>query len=830
MPTKSKMEIRLCGLRGRVLFSLCILLPSPSFAQKSKLDIASQRLLLKLGSCYLNVAKQNQIDIDSGLALASQRSHLSIASVIEEDDDNFFRDPANKAVAGADIDGVRKLIVSAGGLRKMQLQNWVGGYFAFQPGGKKRDLDSAMAYLTIARKAAENSRNNHLLIRNLSYLGKYLLKSGDPSKADSIFTQSIDLSVRSGDKAGEAMAWCYWGTYSQFLPNTILDRIQRLRKADTLYEQLNNKQNQIANLTNIGYLSFAANKLADSKHSFTQALALENAIHFPFTHYTVDMLALISELTGDHENELKFAMAEVKTAEATGDSIALAYIYSRRSNADFGNTSNRESELDWALKSLNEFKRLGGDPQLYPEASNIALIFSAQGKDQEVVTFLNGLLKQYPPDNVIDESNAYLTLGAAYSGLGNLAEAENYLLKAEQLHQKTAGIRGNIGSFELYFSLGQLYLKKGEFEKSRSYLNTALTYPNTNTFGQYAALIEKYFSTIDSAAGQFKNAFVHSQRYNDLEDSIRKKDNVQEVAELRAKYEIDKKDNNIKILNQQASLQEAKNRQNVFTRNVTIGGAVVLMLFLALLYNRYRTKKKSNEKLEEQKNEIGQKNAVLQHLVSEKEWLIKEVHHRVKNNLHTVICLLESQARHLENDALKAIEVSQHRIYAMSLIHQKLYQSEDIKTIDMASYVPELVRYLDTSFGVTDKIGFQLDIEPIKLSVAQAIPVGLIINEAVTNSIKHAFRDEQRGLICIDMQQKIDTINLTIADNGIGMDPAIAGKGGAAMGLKLINGLVEDLNGEVRFADVAGTKITIHFSADELADGHHALVIEKERT
>ncbi len=90
---------------------------------------------------------------------------------------------------------------------------------------------------------------------------------------------------------------------------------------------------------------------------------------------------------------------------------------------------------------------------------------------------------------------------------------------------------------------------------------------------------------------------------------------------------------------------------------------------------------------------------MLQHLLTEKEWLLKEVHHRVKNNLQTVIALLESQAENLQDDALKANEISKHRIFAMSLIHHQLYKGEDIKTIDMSVFRPELLDYLSGSFG-----------------------------------------------------------------------------------------------------------------------------------
>ena len=228
-----------------------------------------------------------------------------------------------------------------------------------------------------------------------------------------------------------------------------------------------------------------------------------------------------------------------------------------------------------------------------------------------------------------------------------------------------------------------------------------------------------------------------------------------------------------------------------------------------LLYWQYRQKRLFNKI-------ITQKNEEIRHLLAEKKWLLKELHHRVKNNLHTVICLLESQAVYLQNDALKAIENTQRRIYAMSLIHQKSYQSEDIKTIDVDTYLPEFIQYLHDSFGNMQQIRFRLEIPPLKLNVSQAIPVALIINEALTNSFKYAFPGQRPGEIFIGMGYTDQGIQLVIADNGIGIqvDPG-AGEPNS-LGLELIKGLSEDLKAKISFDNQNGTRITIVFNVDPL--------------
>jgi two-component sensor histidine kinase len=239
-----------------------------------------------------------------------------------------------------------------------------------------------------------------------------------------------------------------------------------------------------------------------------------------------------------------------------------------------------------------------------------------------------------------------------------------------------------------------------------------------------------------------------------------------------------------------------------------MAGSGLLLIIAGLLYRQNRQKQKGNAI-------ITHKNELLQKLVEEKEWLLKEVHHRVKNNLHSVICLLESQAAYLENDALKAIEESQHRIYTMSLIHQKLYQSEDVKAIDMSVYIPELVQYLSESFDTSNYINFDLMIGPIHLNASQAIPLALIINEALTNSIKYAFPGNNKGEITISLSDIGDQYKLVLADNGIGMHQN-SEDGQDSLGMQLMNGLTEEIGGTISIENNSGVKITIVFGHDAL--------------
>ncbi|WP_431209483.1 sensor histidine kinase [Puia sp. P3] len=293
---------------------------------------------------------------------------------------------------------------------------------------------------------------------------------------------------------------------------------------------------------------------------------------------------------------------------------------------------------------------------------------------------------------------------------------------------------------------------------------------------------------------------------NIAKDSILDEAKTRQIAQLEIEFETEKKENEISLLNQKAMLEESRLKQANLAGNVTIGGILLLLIIATLLYRQSNLRKKYNI-LTTQKNEL------LQNLLKEKEWLLKEVHHRVKNNLHTVMGLLRSRARFLEKDALAAIEASEHRIYAMSLIHQRLYQTDNIGDIDSPVYLRELTSYLSESFGSPANIRLQLSIDDIRLKLSQAIPLSLIINEAITNAFKYAFPNKRTGKIMLELRRAGESISAIISDDGIGMPAVDIARPSKSLGLSLMRGLTGDLEGDIRFENDAGTRITVVFPA-----------------
>jgi len=156
----------------------------------------------------------------------------------------------------------------------------------------------------------------------------------------------------------------------------------------------------------------------------------------------------------------------------------------------------------------------------------------------------------------------------------------------------------------------------------------------------------------------------------------------------------------------------------------------------------------------------------------------------------------------------------------MSLIHQKLYASDNITTIQVSIYIRELVGYLRDSFTNAQKIRFHLEVDPIELDVAQAIPLGLILNEALTNALKYAFPDNKTGSVYIAFKQLDNRrFTLSITDDGIGFEPnRFEEEGGTLHGLKLMNELCNKLQANLHIDSIDGTSISLVFSSNQIAD------------
>lgn len=215
------------------------------------------------------------------------------------------------------------------------------------------------------------------------------------------------------------------------------------------------------------------------------------------------------------------------------------------------------------------------------------------------------------------------------------------------------------------------------------------------------------------------------------------------------------------------------------------------------------------------RTELKKQEEEVRNSLKEKETLLREIHHRVKNNLQIISSLLNLQMQFIEDEKLRVLfNDSCSRVRSMSLIHEKLYQTKSLSKIDMKDYILDLSRFLRSAYlRESQNIEIRADLGEVSLPVDMAVPCGLIINELVSNSLKYAFKGLEGGFIDILLQKDDEKIKITISDNGVGLPDSVNLENSTTLGLQLVSGLTEQVNGTIDILREEGTKFILTFSA-----------------
>jgi two-component system, sensor histidine kinase PdtaS len=256
----------------------------------------------------------------------------------------------------------------------------------------------------------------------------------------------------------------------------------------------------------------------------------------------------------------------------------------------------------------------------------------------------------------------------------------------------------------------------------------------------------------------------------------------------------------------------AKQQQQTFYIVALLLGTVMLVL----LYRNYRLEQKSNQKLEALNEELDHKNVLLDKRNAENELLLKEIHHRVKNNLEVISSLLALQSEQIDDPNTKnAMQEGQNRVQSIGIVHQKLYQGTNLGAVEMKDYFINLGENLIGSFGAEKRVTLECAMENLDVDIDTAVPLGLIVNELLTNTLKYAFPEGQQGKVEITLQKNGDgVLQLQVSDNGVGKSGQIKGTG---FGGQLISLLTQQLNGTMQEEVKNGTRIFFDFKPEKAA-------------
>jgi two-component sensor histidine kinase len=767
-----------------------------------------QRLNLLLSATYYRVVNEGAVDFNNCLLYASRSLGLSRLPLLSEGIDHIELLADSKWVDRRDPSQGIGILSQLSGKKHLQQLILLGAYYTFLPRNEYK-TDSAESLLFKSINEARLLKEAQLEKQARCLLGKMYFETNRFRQGDSVFARLIQDCEVTGDKETTARTLVYRALFPDYSPATSQDRIIWFQKAAELYHQLGDIEGEINAITDAGYLLIVSFQLQTAHDQFSKALQLEEVMSYPYIHYNTDALAMVTAYEGKFGEPLRFALQTIKSAEITKDSIGWAYFFTRLGLLYDMEGQRDEESLKWYSKSLHRFLQ-AGDARVSILLNNIVYIMRRQDSATQALDLLSSITKKIPAKNPEDRIYNSISFAVCFSAIKQYQKAEHYMKEAQRILNESNIIRYGQLRAIMNMKFGEIYFEAGQFDSSKKYLEAYLADPLRENYFSHAIVAISRLAVIDSTAGDLRAALHLSWKHRNLLDSNFRISRIRQAEELGVMYQTEEKENQIVSLSQQARLEEANFREATLLKNFTIGGIVAVLIIAGLLYRQNRIKQKSNIL-------ITHKNQELQHFLTEKEWLLKEIHHRVKNNLQIVMSLLNSQSAYIDNEpALTAIHDSQHRVQAMSLIHQKLYGSENVSSIDMSIYIRELATYLSDSFDSGQRIRFIYDIEPLEMDVSQAVPLGLILNEAITNALKYAYPDGKSGVISIMLSTVASQrYLLQISDNGIGISTNSLSKKGS-LGMSLMEGLSADLDGQFTLESDHGTSIKITFVQDRI--------------
>lgn len=447
------------------------------------------------------------------------------------------------------------------------------------------------------------------------------------------------------------------------------------------------------------------------------------------------------------------------------------------------------------LQAIELALSLGNEYQLEAIYNNLAYNYDRQKEHELALEYFRKSLVINEKRN--DQSGIAISKGNIANTLTfmeRFAEAKPYLEEAIRLRtamgveEDVIGYKGRLGALNMY--LGQQNIGLAQLEenlilaKERGYKNEVeniLDHLVESTYhsGMYevsARYFREYLAFVQERHGQVLST---------------------KVNELNAKYKKAEQDQRIAILSTTNQLQESRlSRQ----RLLLYGGSLALFIFGALLFAIYRLYRQNSRK----NQELGK-------ALSEKEVLLKEIHHRVKNNLQVISSLLNLQAYRVKDAAaLDALREGRARVQSMSLIHQSLYRKDHLTGVDVSKYLPRLCESLLATYKVNESnIQLQTNIEPITLDIDSIVPLGLIINELLTNALKYAFPDNSSGQIDIQITELAEGLELIVKDNGIGIANVEEVQQGDSFGYELIQAFRQKLDADLEIESQNGTYVRL---------------------
>ena len=647
-------------------------------------------------------------------------------------------------------------------------------------------IDSLLIQLTKAKEdTTKLSLFAELMYAHINY---------KPKEGLTYQKEALELAQKTKGKPGTAKIKDRIGRLNWRLGN-FDEALKNHFEALDIYTQTGNKYAEGSVLVAIGQDYLDDGKYALAETYLLKALKVSEAAGDKINMANAyDKLAYLYKVQGNIAEETKTIYLYLKINEQTGDKNGIAHAASMLA-LNFQALGNDTDALKYFKQGLQAATEAGNKIEEAYFNSSIGNLYINTGNFPEAINFYTAALR------LADETRDVPLLAAMHHGMGNLYRAagnypealNNYLIAEAEF--KSVANKQDLAS--LHAGMGIVYTHLKKYDQAKKSFNDAMA---LNKGLNSKISMADYYSGVellDSATGNWKDAYLHHKQYIIFRDSTFNKETLKKMVASQMQYEADKKEAVAKAeQGKKDVVTQGEIRRQLNIRNSAFAVLAVVLLFSVVVYR--------------QRNKIAGQKKRSDLLVKDKELLIREIHHRVKNNLEVVSSLLALQSAQIDDPNTKeAMQAGQNRVHSIGIVHQKLYQGTNLGAIEMKDYFINLSESILDSFGAEKRVTIECAMDQLDVDIDTAVPLGLIVNELLTNTLKYAFPEGQPGKVKIKLQKHADGgLHLEVSDNGVGKSGLTHGTG---FGGQLVSLLTQQLSGIMREEIKNGTSIYFEF-------------------
>lgn len=550
-----------------------------------------------------------------------------------------------------------------------------------------------------------------------------------------------NLSLNSSEKAKksfqeiQAISMGNIG-YVHHIKGDYLTALNYYQKSLKIADKLGVKKEIALMLHNIGAIYINQGDQANALAYYERSLAIEREIGGKKAMTSLfNNIGLIYKVQGNIAKGLEYFNKSLKLSEEINyvDAVAVAMTNIGALNFEQGEVKRA---LDYYYKSLKIHQKIGSKRGMSYSLSYIGAVYKSEGD-------LEKSLDHFQESLQLRKEIGYKSgIGASLTNIASIYEQQGDTKKALEHYLQSLKIRKEIGDkmgvSTSLINIARINFNKGDLAEAKGLATQSFNISKSLGFPENIMISADLLSKIHQKEKSWENAFNMQNLYTTMRDSIRNETTEKEVIRQQANYEIRKKEQEIGLLSSENEVQELKLHKNRILATLFSVGFGLTLILVVVVY-------KGNKK-----------NKVINKMISkkseERKVMLQEIHHRVKNNLQVVNSLLRMQSRKSsDKDIINTFKETQSRVMSMAKLHEKMYLSGDLKRLNAKEHISMLVEEIVKNYAVGTKIDLNLDINEVYIDAQTMMPLSLIINEMITNSLKYAFKGKEEGEITVKL-------------------------------------------------------------------------------